>query len=317
LNGIRPGGSAESLELIKITNITPRLRIDFINLSEGDYSNFSMKEMKANSRGEIEFRLQFTDINNTQVDTTYNALLRVGRASVYFSWTVGVVIPELESKFEELPKNIEINEVFDDDDFDEDFDNEPEIEEIIADDEPEIEEIIVDDAPETATQTKITKEEKKIQDLARVASNASSIDFETIGHTARSEIMSEYSPGNSKITLSDASQFPKSGNAYINDEDGDIFISWTDKNDNSLIGVIGMKRDFRQGAVLINRDNLQEISGIGPFIEQKLNALGIFTFEQISKMDSEIEEQVNIAIEFFPGRVKRDEWSRQAYDFNN
>ncbi|MBT6874743.1 MAG: hypothetical protein HOA28_05900, partial [Euryarchaeota archaeon] len=33
LNGIKPGGSAESLELIKITNITPRLRIDFINLS--------------------------------------------------------------------------------------------------------------------------------------------------------------------------------------------------------------------------------------------------------------------------------------------
>jgi len=45
--------------------------------------------------------------------------------------------------------------------------------------------------------------------------------------------------------------------------------------------------------------------------------LGIFTFEQISKMDSEIEEQVNIAIEFFPGRVKRDEWARQAYESNN
>ena len=297
LNGIKPGGSAESLELIKITNITPRLRIDFINLSEGDYSNFSMKEMKSNSRGEIEFRLQFSDNNNTQVNTTYNALMKVGRASVYFNWTVEVVIPELESKVEELPKNIDVKEIFDD--------------------EAEIEEIIIDEAPETVTQTKITKEEKKIQDLARVASNASSIDFETIGHTARSEIMSEYSQDNSKITLSDASQFPKSGNAYINDEDGDIFISWSDKNDNSLIGVIGMKRDFKQGALLINRDNLQEISGIGPFIEQKLNALGIFTFEQISKMDSEIEEQVNIAIEFFPGRVKRDEWARQAYESNN
>ena len=94
-------------------------------------------------------------------------------------------------------------------------------------------------------------------------------------------------------------------------------INLTQENDNSLIGVIGMKSSFKQGAVIINRDNLQEISGIGPFIEQKLNALGIFTFEQISKMDSEIEEQVNIAIEFFPGRVKRDEWARQAYEFNN
>ena len=27
---------------------------------------------------------------------------------------------------------------------------------------------------------------------------------------------------------------------------------------------------------------------------------------------SEIEEEVNVAIEFFPGRVKRDEWAKQA-----
>ena len=59
-------------------------------------------------------------------------------------------------------------------------------------------------------------------------------------------------------------------------------------------------------------DNLQEIKGIGPFIEEKLNALGIFKFSQIAKMTSEIEEEVNVAIEFFPGRVKRDEWVKQA-----
>lgn len=29
-------------------------------------------------------------------------------------------------------------------------------------------------------------------------------------------------------------------------------------------------------------------------------------------MTSEIEDEVNIAIEFFPGRVKRDEWVKQA-----
>jgi predicted flap endonuclease-1-like 5' DNA nuclease len=29
-------------------------------------------------------------------------------------------------------------------------------------------------------------------------------------------------------------------------------------------------------------------------------------------MTPEIEEQVNVAIEFFPGRVKRDEWAKQA-----
>ena len=56
----------------------------------------------------------------------------------------------------------------------------------------------------------------------------------------------------------------------------------------------------------------QTIKGIGPFIEEKLYALGIYTFSQVSKMTPEIEEEVNVAIEFFPGRVKRDEWARQA-----
>ncbi len=60
------------------------------------------------------------------------------------------------------------------------------------------------------------------------------------------------------------------------------------------------------------KDNLQTIKGVGPFIEEKLNALGIYTFSQVSKMTSDLEDQVNEAIEFFPGRVKRDEWANQA-----
>ena len=60
------------------------------------------------------------------------------------------------------------------------------------------------------------------------------------------------------------------------------------------------------------KDDLQVIKRIGPFIEEKLYALGIYTFEQISKMPAKIEEEVNVAIEFFPGRVKRDEWAKQA-----
>ena len=49
-----------------------------------------------------------------------------------------------------------------------------------------------------------------------------------------------------------------------------------------------------------------------PIWQHKLNALGIFTFDQVSKMTAKIEEEVNEAIEFFPGRVRRDEWARQA-----
>ncbi|MBM67494.1 MAG: hypothetical protein CMB39_03500 [Euryarchaeota archaeon] len=61
-----------------------------------------------------------------------------------------------------------------------------------------------------------------------------------------------------------------------------------------------------------DKDDLQAIKGVGPFIEEKLNALGIYTYEQISKMTSELEDTVNEAIEFFPGRVKRDEWVAQS-----
>ncbi|NJN77493.1 MAG: hypothetical protein HC803_03490 [Saprospiraceae bacterium] len=62
------------------------------------------------------------------------------------------------------------------------------------------------------------------------------------------------------------------------------------------------------------KDDLKVISGVGPFIEEKLNALGIFTYEQISLFDSELEDRVTDAIEFFPGRIKRDEWVKQAKD---
>ena len=63
-----------------------------------------------------------------------------------------------------------------------------------------------------------------------------------------------------------------------------------------------------------DKDDLKSIKGIGPFLEEKLNALGIYTYEQISKMTPELEDQVNEAIEFFPGRIKRDEWVKQAKD---
>ena len=65
-----------------------------------------------------------------------------------------------------------------------------------------------------------------------------------------------------------------------------------------------------------DKDDLKQLKGIGPFIEEKLNALGIYKIEQIAKMTSELEDEVNLAIEFFPGRVKRDEWVNQAKELS-
>ncbi|GAB4408539.1 MAG: hypothetical protein OHK0053_35300 [Microscillaceae bacterium] len=60
------------------------------------------------------------------------------------------------------------------------------------------------------------------------------------------------------------------------------------------------------------KDDLKIISGIGPFIEEKLNALGIYTFAQIARFTARDVEQVTRAIAFFPGRIERDHWIDQA-----
>ncbi len=60
------------------------------------------------------------------------------------------------------------------------------------------------------------------------------------------------------------------------------------------------------------KDDLTLIEGIGPFIEQKLNDIGIFTYEQISRFDDEKIEEVTRQIQFFEGRIKKDDWVGQA-----
>jgi len=60
------------------------------------------------------------------------------------------------------------------------------------------------------------------------------------------------------------------------------------------------------------KDDLQMISGIGPFIEKRLNALDIYTFRQISKFTARDIETINVAIIYFSGRIERDEWVAQA-----
>ena len=126
---------------------------------------------------------------------------------------------------------------------------------------------------------------------------------------------SEVKKGAKTLEVADASKFAESGSARITDEDGSSVIVWTGKDGNVLTGVSGVERVFGAASIIMARDDLQVIKGVGPFIEDKLNALGIYTFEQVGNMTAEIEEQVNVAIEFFPGRIKRDKWANQARKF--
>ena len=61
-----------------------------------------------------------------------------------------------------------------------------------------------------------------------------------------------------------------------------------------------------------NADNLQKIIGIGPYTEEKLNDIGIYTYSQISKFNDKDIEIVTELIKFFPDRIKNDQWVAKA-----
>ena len=148
--------------------------------------------------------------------------------------------------------------------------------------------------------------------MQRVKSRAKTIDFKTIGVATESTLKTEVKKGASSLEVADAAEFEESGSAALRDEKGSSVITWTGKQGNSLTGVTGVTRVFGKSTIVLVKDDLQVIKGIGPFIEEKLNALGITTYRQIANMTAKLEDQVNEAIEFFPGRVKRDQWVAQA-----
>jgi molybdopterin-containing oxidoreductase family membrane subunit len=59
-------------------------------------------------------------------------------------------------------------------------------------------------------------------------------------------------------------------------------------------------------------DNLQKINGIGPIMEKALNQIGIYTFNQLSKLGSEEYSLLDRITGSFPGRAERDDWAGQA-----
>ncbi len=58
-------------------------------------------------------------------------------------------------------------------------------------------------------------------------------------------------------------------------------------------------------------DDLKKISGVGPVIEKKLNALGITTYEQVASFTKEEIAKVDEVLNF-KGRIERDDWVKQA-----
>lgn len=59
-------------------------------------------------------------------------------------------------------------------------------------------------------------------------------------------------------------------------------------------------------------DDLKRIRGIGPRIEEMLNSLGYYHFEQVAAWTSEEVAWVDSNLEGFNGRATRDDWVGQA-----
>ncbi len=73
----------------------------------------------------------------------------------------------------------------------------------------------------------------------------------------------------------------------------------------------GEKPDLLEAPADGRADDLKLISGIGPKLEQKLNSIGIWRYDQIASWTQGNIDWVNAAISF-RGRIEREKWVPQA-----
>lgn len=61
-----------------------------------------------------------------------------------------------------------------------------------------------------------------------------------------------------------------------------------------------------------NPDDLKKIKGVGPKLEQLLQSMGYYHFDQVANWSSDEVAWVDENLEGFKGRVSRDDWVAQA-----
>ena len=68
----------------------------------------------------------------------------------------------------------------------------------------------------------------------------------------------------------------------------------------------------------LEKDDLQEIVGIGKVFEHALNELGVYTFAQIAAFDVSDIARVNMALKEYngQGRMEQDDWIGQARELH-
>ena len=65
-------------------------------------------------------------------------------------------------------------------------------------------------------------------------------------------------------------------------------------------------------ATKADADDLKEINGIGPAYEQRLNEVGIYTYEQISKLKAADRDELSAIDGITREKIESEEWVKQA-----
>ncbi|MGI9271194.1 MAG: hypothetical protein ACR2QT_05420 [Woeseiaceae bacterium] len=76
------------------------------------------------------------------------------------------------------------------------------------------------------------------------------------------------------------------------------------------------RKSNNQTPIEQEKDNLQEIVGIGKVFEQTLHELGIFSFGQIAAFDVTDIARINRELKEFKGRMEQDDWIGQAKELH-
>lgn len=61
-----------------------------------------------------------------------------------------------------------------------------------------------------------------------------------------------------------------------------------------------------------SKNDLKQIAGIGDLLEGKLNQIGVFTFHQLANLNEKYVDLLTVLIDYFNGRIERDNWKEQA-----
>ena len=82
---------------------------------------------------------------------------------------------------------------------------------------------------------------------------------------------------------------------------------------NTLIQGLAQEGEVaEEAAPAAEKDDLKQISGIGPVLEGKLNGAGITTYQQIAALTDDEIERLESDVINFSGRIHRDDWIGQA-----